>query len=314
MSKSSYEFDNDLGMKKEPKGFWNVLWKSVKWLVASLSLSLFCYFILSLFISTDSEKKIRRENRMYEKMYNQMLDREELLEGAIEDLQNRDDKIYMEVFNTEAPSVNPGDALNFVSDTLLDGNVIKSTAARVDKTVATADRVEANFMKVFELLTDKDFIMPPLKAPIKDMSYTQIGASVGEKQSPFTKVVAKHDGIDLIAGQGQPVYVPADGVVIDLIHSGKGLGNVLEIAHDNGITTCYAHLADMKVRNGQRVKAGQVIGSVGISGNSFAPHLHYEVRRFGVPQDPVNYMFATFPPDVYPAAVYMSVSTEQSMD
>ena len=137
---------------------------------------------------------------------------------------------------------------------------------------------------------------------------------MGQKLNPLYKVMSQHNGVDLIVGQGTPVLAAGDGVVTDVSKSGKGLGNVVEITHDGGYVTRYAHLQDIVVRKGERVKTGKKIACVGISGNSFAPHLHYEIYRDGELMDPVNFFFASFTPEEYTKAAYMSATTGQSMD
>ena len=106
----------------------------------------------------------------------------------------------------------------------------------------------------------------------------------------------------------------ADGVVRNVIRSRKGLGNVVEIDHGNGYVTRYAHLADVEVKKGRELKRGSRIGYVGVSGNSFAPHLHYEVLRDTLILDPVNHLFASVSPDEYMNMLIMSASTGQSLD
>ena len=120
--------------------------------------------------------------------------------------------------------------------------------------------------------------------------------------------------MDIIASAGEPVRSAADGVVSDVVRSRKGLGNVVTITHEGGYVTRYAHLADIEVRKGRFVRRGTRIGYVGISGNSFAPHLHYEVLRDTVVLDPVNYFFGSLSVDDYVNMLVMSVTTGQSMD
>jgi murein DD-endopeptidase MepM/ murein hydrolase activator NlpD len=123
-----------------------------------------------------------------------------------------------------------------------------------------------------------------------------------------------HGGLDLIASDGEPVYAAADGVVKSVVKSRKGLGNVVEIEHGGGYVTRYAHLADIEVSKGRKVRRGTRVGYVGMSGNSFAPHLHYEVVRDTVVLDPIHNFFASVTPDEYVNMLIMSASTGQSMD
>jgi murein DD-endopeptidase MepM/ murein hydrolase activator NlpD len=165
-----------------------------------------------------------------------------------------------------------------------------------------------------EVISDSGFVMPPMTNPIEDFSFAQTGASVGDKMNPFYKVSMKHNGFDIIAPSGEPVHAVADGVVKEVIKSRKGLGNVVVIDHENGYFTRYAHLADVSAVKGRKVKRGVKIGHVGVSGNSFAPHLHYEVLRDTLVLAPVNHMFASVTPEEYINMMILSVSTGQSMD
>ena len=150
--------------------------------------------------------------------------------------------------------------------------------------------------------------------PLKNYSFAQTGASTGSRINPFYKVSMQHNGLDMIAPSGEPVYAAADGTVSNVIRSRKGLGNVVEIDHGNGYMTRYGHLADVEVRKGRKLTKGTRIGYVGVSGNSFAPHLHYEVIKDTLVMDPVNYMFASVTPEEYVNMLVMSVTTGQSMD
>jgi murein DD-endopeptidase MepM/ murein hydrolase activator NlpD len=150
--------------------------------------------------------------------------------------------------------------------------------------------------------------------PLKDISYVQTGASTGLRHNPVYKVEIRHDGLDLVVPQGAPVYASADGVVTRVTSSRKGLGNTVTIDHRNGYITKYCLLGEVNAVQGRSVKRGQKIGSVGISTQVAAPHLHYEVWRDSVALDPVNYLFASLSPEEYARMMTISVNTSQSMD
>ncbi len=124
----------------------------------------------------------------------------------------------------------------------------------------------------------------------------------------------QHDGLDLIAPEGAPVFAAADGTVSHVVQSRKGLGNMVVINHGNGYTTRYCLLGDITVSSGKKVRQGQKIGTVGISASVTAPHLHFEVRHYHNVCDPVHYLFASLSPEDYAHLVYMAVSTGQSLD
>ena len=154
----------------------------------------------------------------------------------------------------------------------------------------------------------------PSIIPIKDFSIGQAGASVGKKINPFYKTVVMHNGMDFLGAAGTDVMATAEGIVNETQRSKKGSGNSIVIDHQNGYVTTYSHLGDILVRKGQKVKQGDVIGRIGLSGMSFAPHLHYEISFNEKIMDPVNYFFAELTPEQYKDLVAVASNTGQSLD
>jgi hypothetical protein len=311
-----YIVDKDFKLKKERMSVWTVVRKILTFFVATISMAIVYYVLFALVFSTEEERVLRLENRLYEEEYPLMHEKEKLLSDVVEGLKVKDDMIYEEIFNMAAPNMEQFSSLDFLMglDSIPDSDIVIRAAGRLDHLEASADRVEENFARVMEVLAEDDFVMPPMTNPLKDFTFAQTGASVGDKINPFYKVPMKHNGLDLIAPAGEPVYAVADGVVKEVIKSRKGLGNVVVVDHGNGYRTRYAHLADIEVRKGRKVKRGTRLGYVGVSGNSFAPHLHYEVLRDTLVMDPVNHFFASVTPMEYMNMLIMSVSTGQSMD
>ena len=312
-----YEYDNESVRFRRVK---NTLWGRVRsvlgFLLTSISLTIAIYFVGTFFYSTDTERQLRRENRMYERLYPELLEKQQLVSDVIKDLENRDNSIYREIFNSDAPEVDPVSSIEtlFTADTLGKDDLIRYTESKVGELSRIASEVEDNFLSIFSTLASEGYNMPPMSAPLEDVSYASTGASVGQKVSPFYKVAIPHTGIDLVAQQGDPVLATADGVVRLVEKSGKGFGNTVEIDHGNGYSTRYCHLADIKVSRGQKVKKGAKIATVGMSGSSFAPHLHYEVLFEGEPQDPLGYMFGSVDASQYAAMSYMTANTGQSLE
>jgi hypothetical protein len=284
--------------------------------VVSVSLAIVYYVLFALVFSTDEERRLKLENKLYEQEYPQMAQKEMLLADVVEGLRMKDDRIYEEIFNTSAPDMERFSSLDFLMalDSIPDTDIVTASEGRLDVLESSASQVEENFLKVMEIIEDKDFVMPPMTNPMKDFTFAQTGASVGNKINPFYKVAMKHNGLDIIAPAGEPVFATADGLVKEVIKSRKGLGNVVVIDHGNGYMTRYAHLADVEAKKGRKVRKGTRLGYVGVSGNSFAPHLHYEVMRDTLVLDPVNHFFASVTPEEYMNMLIMSVTTGQSMD
>jgi len=120
----------------------------------------------------------------------------------------------------------------------------------------------------------------------------EISSGFGLRHHPIQKKKKMHKGIDFKAPIGTPVVATADGVVetVKFTKEGYGYGKHIIIKHDDHYKTLYAQLSEMDVKEGDEVKKGQVIGKVGSSGQSTAPHLHYEVIKDGTPQDPESYL------------------------
>ena len=313
---SQYIFDKDFKFRKQRTSVWAVLRKILMFFVVTISLAILYYILFALIFSTDTEKRLRDENRMYAREYPELEKKERLLSDVVDGLRLRDNGIYEEIFHTSAPNMDMVSSLDFLMglDSIPDTDIVTYVKDKLDGLDKGVNLVEENFRRIFAAIKDSAFVMPPMNNPLEGFSFAQTGASVGDKINPFYKVKMRHNGLDLIAPAGEPVYAAADAVVADVVKSRKGLGNVIVLDHGNGYKTRYAHLADMEVRKGMKVKKGKRLGYVGVSGNSFAPHLHYEVLKDTLVMDPVNHFFASVSPDEFVNMLIMSASTGQSMD
>lgn len=314
---SQYIFDKDnIRFRKKRTSVWAVIRRILVFFVATASMTVLYYAVFALFFSTEEEQRLKDENRMYAREFPALEEKEALVADVVEGLKVKDDRIYEEIFHTSAPNMDPMSSVSFLAglDSIPDRDIVLYADSKINALSEKAFDVESNFRRIMEAVTDSGFVMPPMTNPLGSFSFAQTGASVGDKINPFYKVSIRHNGLDMIAPAGEPVYAAADGTVRNIIRSRKGLGNVVEIDHGNGYVTRYAHLADIEVSKGRRLSKGTRIGYVGVSGNSFAPHLHYEVMRDTLVMDPVNYLFASVTPEEYANILIMSVSTGQSMD
>lgn len=316
MKRDHYIFDNTRNeFIKVTNSTWRVVGKALKYFMVTASLAIVYYIVFSLVVSTDSEKRLKQENQMYKQLYAEMASKEKIVGDVIQGIDMKDRSIYNEIFKSDVPSMSDfSNNLEFASDSVTENNIVKYSSRKLDVAQALGKRTQANFEKIADALADGSKPIPPLTNPIKNFSYRRVGASVGEKINPFFKVATEHNGIDMLGQQGDSVYTAADGVVSRVTRSEKGLGNVVEISHSGGYSTRYAHLEGIKVSKGQKVKKGALIGMIGMSGNSFAPHLHYEVLKDSVRQEPANYMFGSLSANEYANMLFLSANTGQSMD
>lgn len=120
-------------------------------------------------------------------------------------------------------------------------------------------------------------------------TYMIVNSEFGFRMHPIHKRRIFHEGIDIGGGRGSTVFAVADGRV-SFVGWMRGYGKIVVIRHSDGITTRYAHLSSTRVSRGQRVEQGQMIGVIGATGLATGPNLHFEVRKNGLPQDPLTYL------------------------
>ncbi len=284
-------------------------------LLLGLTLAVLVYLVFTLFFRTDTERRLRREIRMYERLYPELERRERLLGDAIAHLRLRDDEIYGLIFNAGAPGVNPmEDPLTLSAiDTIPDYRLVGYVRDKADSLLSRSRDVEAAFGRIFRALSDTAAVLPPMTLPAEPVTFPQVGAGTGRKVNPFYGAYVHHAGLDLLLPRGTPVHAAAAGIVVRASFDRTG-GYTVRICHEGGYETVYSHLEGLTVRAGQPVRVGGRIGSVGMSGQAFAPHLHYEVRKDGTEVDPMSCLFASVSPEEYANMLYMSVNTKKSMD
>ncbi|MCQ2178188.1 MAG: M23 family metallopeptidase [Bacteroidales bacterium] len=273
--------------------------RRLRYILYVLALTVVFYAAGSFLFSGGYESLLARGNRAHNKLYPEILEREQLIRDAVASLQYRDDNLYRDIFGTEAPDLG---ALEIPSGTSL------------DQAEADAAAVEDNFSEIFRTLAAGEEPVPPMCFPVRDISYAQAGASVGEKYNLVYKMNMRHDGMDFIVPLGSDVLASADGVVIRVGHSERVQGKFIEIIHNGRYVSRYVYVSDIKVHKGTLVKAGDRIASVGMAGAAFIPHLHYELERDGVILDPMDHCFASVVPTEYAYFLYMAENTEQSMN
>ncbi len=154
--------------------------------------------------------------------------------------------------------------------------------------LSTQSKLESIRQKeLLELVQDKQQILASTPSIWPTQGW--ISSEFGYRISPFTGQREFHKGLDISGPEGTPIIAPAEGVAIFTGKNGAyGLSLVLD--HGNGITTRYAHLLKIVIKNGEKVKRGEIIAYMGNTGRSTGPHLHYEVRLNGVPVNPLRYI------------------------
>lgn len=296
------------------------LLRVLKFIGYTLALVLLYYLVFTLFFSSEEEKNMMSESRLIEEEYDMLSGQVDLLEQAVGELGVKDEDIYRELFNTNFPS------FSFSADTsALDyRSGVSGTEALISATGTRLARLDTEFDRCSELigaLTDtlmacnEDMLRNiPSVLPIENFPLGNIGASTGRKMHPFYKKMVFHGGLDFVVPAGVEVLATADGRVESVERAMKLQGTRIVIDHGNGYETVYAHLSDVLVRKGQKIRRGDIIGRTGNSGTSFAPHLHYEVIKDGVQLDPLCFFNGELDIEEYGELLMYAVNTGQSLD
>lgn len=316
-----YKFNREqLKFVEDKRGLRGWLKRMVKYFVISVLIAVLYYLIVSVFVSTEQERRLARENKLMEEEYGRLQEKIEILDNTIKNLQVKDREIYKQIFDAEPPAISGQEnyeAVFFAGiDTTRNDEIIAYSRERIAQMASGGALVNMAIKSInseFAALGE-DVKKIPSIVPLKDFSIGQTGASVGQKINPFYKTVTMHNGIDLLGAVGNEILAAADGVVEQVSRKGKKEGNMITVNHGNGYITRYMLVGDILVRQGQKVEQGAIIGRVGLSGMSFAPHLHYEVIYNGENMDPVNYFFADLTPALFKEMVIITSNTGQSLD
>lgn len=276
------------------------------------------YILFSLLVYSPDEKRLRRENAYVEKTYDDLLEKSEVLHNTVKGLEYKDKGIYEEIFNSAPPDFVKADTAESYArlDSLYEDDLVRETFLKgevLGGRAGAGSRAIAEITSVIDSMGGSLQEIPSI-VPLRRFSVASTGASVGKKVNPFLKTLSDHEGIDLLAPVGTDVLASASGTVSEIKRSIKGFGNSVKVTHSGGIVTFYGNMNDILVRSGQRVSRGDVIGRVGNSGTSFAPHLHYGVFKDGSAMDPVDYFFADLDGKSYREMMMISANTGQSLD
>lgn len=268
--------------------------------VVSFLVATVYYLIIAAVYDTPQERAIIGENRMLAAKYAELLERSSVLDDEIEELSLRDRLIYKDVFKAEIPDyTQKASDVPDIEFSEIESEpqtfIEKRIGARLSNAEATAARVSASMDSIARIMEENPQLLRgiPSICPVRGFSVGQTGASVGMKYNPFFKTLRQHNGLDIMAQEDTEIVAPADGLVTMVKRNNRGDGSVVVMSHAGGVQTVYKHLGRILTAKGRTVKRGTPIATVGMSGRSFAPHLHYEVIKDGVYMDPVDYMFAS---------------------
>ncbi len=293
--------------------------------IFSLTLAMAAGILLisSSYFESPKELILRNEVKEMEFYYDNLLVEVDKLQKQLSNIENRDDNIYRIVLGAEPIDKNIREAgIGGVDryEDIKDKNIIhEDFIVKLSENVDNLRRkiyIETKSQdEVVELAESKEklFAAIPAIQPVSNKQLIALASGFGWRIHPIYKVKKMHTGIDFAAAIGTPIYATADGVIDKQDVSFSGYGKVIEIDHGFGYRSRYAHMHGFAVKHGQKVKRGDLIGYVGNTGLSTAPHLHYEVFVNGVHANPVHYFFNDLNPAEYEKIIELASIENQSL-
>jgi murein DD-endopeptidase MepM/ murein hydrolase activator NlpD len=321
MTKIKYQFNTkSLAVEPVRESVWDKLKKFLRIVMAGMVFSVIVLSIGYTFFDSPKEKVLLREIEQYQTNYDVVNDRLDILTSVLEDLQLRDDQIYRVIFEAEPLSRTQREAAYGGVDRYeqFDGydntSIIASTMKRIDQISRQLYVQSISFDQVFDMAKDKAEMLASIPAIMPVESGIQrLVSGYGMRIHPIYKTLRMHTGVDFTAPTGTPIYAPGNGTVTKVERSRYGYGMMVVIDHGYGFETLYAHLSSFNVRVGQKITRGEIIGFVGNTGVSTAPHLHYEVHRNGRAVNPINYFFNDLSPQEFEYIIEVASRVNQSL-
>ena len=293
-------------------------------LLASSLFGFLCFVVLinTPFFETPRDKLQSREIQNLKLNYTILNNEIDELDAVLDNIQDRDDNIYKVYFNNE-PISDTKEKANMVRKTrfkeLLSFNnekLISSTTNRVDLISKQLALQSESLDKILKLAKAKEKLLAAIPAiqPVKNEQLKHMASGFGYRTDPFTKARKMHKGMDFTSPTGTLVYATGDGIVTRADNSASGFGNHIVIQHGYGYETTYAHLSRYNCKVGKKINRGDVIGFVGSTGRSQAPHLHYEVHKNGLVVNPINFYYGNISAVEYEAIAKLASQENQSLD
>jgi murein DD-endopeptidase MepM/ murein hydrolase activator NlpD len=323
MVKVKYRFNRDsLSYDKITLSFKQKLVRILTYFFATLLIGIIYNIIFTSLFHTPKEKGLIRENQQLLTQYAELNKRFDLIDKTLEDLQKRDDNIYRVIFETEpipasVRSAGFGGANRYQDLQGFDNSeLVINTTERLEKISRKLVVQSKSYDEVIRLAKNKEEMVASVPAimPISNGDLTRTASGWGWRIHPIYKIRKFHYGMDFTAPTGTEIYVTGDGIVEGTETSMRGYGKHIIVNHGFGYKTIYAHLSGFKAKKGQKVKRGEVIGYVGSSGTSTAPHLHYEVLKNDTKVNPVHFYFNDLSPEEFDKMIFISSNSGQSFD
>ncbi len=289
----------------------------------------FAFVIVAIafkFLDSPKEKVLKRELDQAAAKYESLNKEMSKASKVLENLQDRDAKVHRRMFGMDpidktvweggVGGRNKYKPLEVFKNA---GSMMIQSSKRLDKLKRQLATQSKSLDTIVQMVNEKEKMLASIPS-IKPVRADKLKRSIsllsgfGWRIHPIHRVRKMHTGIDFTAPHGTPIYATGDGKIVRVKHDSRGYGLNITIDHGYGYQTLYAHMSKTLVTQGQKISKGQKIGLVGSTGTSTAPHLHYEVRMYGKPVNPIDYCLDALSPSEYKELVDLAASPNISFD
>ncbi len=324
MSRIKYYYDTETCKYERVKtSRWDVFLNLLGFISLVLIASVCLVIVYDTYFESPKAAMLKKQNEELEFYYEIMEKNMESVNDMMVNLQERDDHVYRTIFEAEPiPNTvrNAGVGgveryQDLLAENLDKEELILNSFKKIDKLKRQMYIQTKSYDELLKLANNKEKMWASLPAiqPVSNKELRRLASGFGMRIHPIYKVRTMHTGIDFSAPQGTPIYSTGSGTVTMVKTSFAGYGKQIEIDHGYGIKTKYAHMSEFNVKQGQRVKRGEVIGYVGNTGSSTGPHLHYEVMKGGKKVDPIHYFYQDITADEFEILVQLASIENQSL-
>lgn len=322
MAKEKYFYDSEtLSYKKVTSNKSDKFKKGIFLATSILLTSFIGWIVFSQVFESPKQKQQKRELVNLELNYSLLNKKLQQASNVLDDIADRDNNIYRLYFEANPiplaqrkagfGGVNRYKKLEGYNNSEMIIDVTKNLENLEKQLLIQSESLD----EIVTLAKNKEEMLASIPAimPIKKGTLTRMASGYGMRMHPTLKYRKMHNGMDFSAKKGTPIYASGNGTVTRATRSAS-YGNVVYIDHGYGYETRYAHMKELKTRKGKKVKRGEIIGLVGNTGRSVAPHLHYEVRYNDRTVNPMGFYFGNLTPKEFSAMQKASMQEGQSFD
>jgi len=274
------------------------------------------------YIETPKEKALKRELTNLQLQYKGVTKKIAHAETVLSEIEDRDNNIYRVYFEADLiPSEQRKAGFGGINryknyEGFDNSDLIIATNKSIDILTKQIVVQSKSLDEIAKLAEEKEKLLTAIPSiqPVRNEDLSRMASGFGYRLDPFTKVRKFHWGMDFTAPRGTPVYATGDGKVIRADRRSSGYGKHIRIDHGFGYVSLYAHLYKYNIKKGQKVKRGDLIGFVGSTGRSQAPHLHYEIFKDEQRINPLNFYYGNLSAKEFAELLIQAEKENQSLD